>query len=88
MTTFRTRLIAAGFIGTIVGAGATGASAQGVYLEVRGFGLGSANPRTRNDATGALRLCWPTLLFREAVSSIPAGTSATVTGCAIATGIN
>ena len=32
-----TLLIAAGFIGTIAGAGATGASAQGVYLEGTGF---------------------------------------------------
>jgi hypothetical protein len=44
MTTLRRLLIAAGFIGTIVGAGATGASAQGVYLEGPGFGIGIGKP--------------------------------------------
>ena len=44
MTTMRRLLIAAGFIGTIVGAGATGASAQGVYLEGPGFGIGIGKP--------------------------------------------
>ena len=45
MTRFSKLLIAAGFIGTIAGASATGASAQGVYLEGPGFGIGIGKPR-------------------------------------------
>ena len=45
MTRFSKLLIAAGFIATIAGAGATGASAQGVYLEGPGFGIGIGKPR-------------------------------------------
>jgi hypothetical protein len=47
MTKFSKLLIAAGFIGTIAGASATGASAQGVYLEGPGFGIGIGKPTYR-----------------------------------------
>jgi hypothetical protein len=47
MTTLSRILIAAGFIGTIAVAGATGASAQRVYLEGPGFGIGVGKPTYR-----------------------------------------
>jgi hypothetical protein len=47
MTRLSRLLIAAGFIGTIAGAGATSASAQGVYLEGPGFGIGIGKPTYR-----------------------------------------
>jgi hypothetical protein len=47
MMTLSRMLIAAGFIGTIAVAGATGASAQGVYLEGPGFGIGIGKPTYR-----------------------------------------
>ena len=47
MTRYSKLLIAAGFIGTIACAGATAASAQGVYLEGPGFGIGIGKPMYR-----------------------------------------
>jgi hypothetical protein len=47
MRTLSRLLIAVGFISTIAGASATSASAQGVYLEGPGFGIGIGKPTYR-----------------------------------------
>jgi hypothetical protein len=50
MRTLSTLVIAAGMLGTIAGAGVTGvtsASAQGVYVEGPGFGVGIGRPAYR-----------------------------------------
>jgi hypothetical protein len=44
MRTLSRLMIAAGVLGTIAGAGVTSASAQGVYVEGPGFGVGIGRP--------------------------------------------
>jgi hypothetical protein len=47
MRTLTRLMIAAGMLGTIAGAGATSATAQGVYVEGPGFGVGIGRPAYR-----------------------------------------
>jgi hypothetical protein len=47
MRTLSKMMIAAGFIGTIAGAGTTAAVAQGVYLQGPGFGVDIGRPAYR-----------------------------------------
>ncbi len=47
MRTLGKLVIAAGMLGTIAGAGATSAAAQGVYVEGPGFGVGIGRPAYR-----------------------------------------
>ncbi len=87
MTTLRRLLIGAGFIGTIVGAGAL--RRKECTWKDRVLELESANPRTRSDATGAMTIMLAhASTQRGVIIEVPAGTSAKITGCAIATGIN
>jgi hypothetical protein len=79
MRTLSKMMIAAGFIGTIAGAGTTAAVAQGVYLQGPGFGVDIGRPAYRERHYRGYSDYDSSRFYSERRNPIPAARSVTLT---------